>query len=416
MGSHAVSIPVMALREAGRRRRLLLINQYFPPDASATAHLLGELAGDLAEYYEVSVVAGRPSYNADAGARPPACVNLLRTRSTTFDRSAMLGRLANYLSFFAGAAFNSMRSPRPDVVVAFTDPPVIGLLGAMVATVRRRPFVYVCWDIFPDIGIALGRLDRPAFVRLWRILNALIRRRADRVVVVGRDMHEKLEREGVPGRKIAMIPHWANPALPSTEERQEARRRHGWGTSFVVMHGGNMGLAQNLGFVIAAAERLRNVSKIRFVFVGDGATRRQLESEATARGLANVEFMDYRPKEQALTTLAAADLHLVSLAPGLKGSVVASKTYGILALARPFVAAVEAGSEIALLAEETQAGVRVEPSDPDGMAERIREFAEGNRDGEYAGARGRRAFEARFRREHGIQAYRELLEGLLVRF
>jgi len=126
------------------RRRLLLLNQYFPPDASATAHLLGELASDLAERHETWVVAGRPSYNPAAGAQPPEGVRVLRARSTRFDRSTMAGRLANYISFVVGAAVNAIRMPRPDVIVAFTDPPVIGLLGAALAALRRRPFVYVC--------------------------------------------------------------------------------------------------------------------------------------------------------------------------------------------------------------------------------------------------------------------------------
>ena len=41
--------------------RILFINQYFPPDASASAYLLGELAEDLAQHDEVVVIAGRPS-------------------------------------------------------------------------------------------------------------------------------------------------------------------------------------------------------------------------------------------------------------------------------------------------------------------------------------------------------------------
>ena len=403
----------MRLAGTPQGKRLLLINQYFPPDASATAHLLGELTADLAEHHEVWVTAGRPSYSPGSGAPPPPSVHVRRVRSTRFDRSRMGGRLTNYLTFFVGAAVHAMRVPRPDVVVAFTDPPVIGLLGAAVASLRRRPFVYVCWDIFPDVAVALGKLDRPAVVVLWRLLNRLIRTRADCIVAVGRDMREKLEREGVDKSKIVVIPHWADSTLPEDAEVEAARRDHGWEDAFVIMHAGNQGLAQNLHALVVAADQLRNHHKLRFVFLGDGAARKQLQHAASARGLENIEFLPYRPKKQALETLAAADLHVISLAPGLKGSVVASKTYGILALGRPFIAAVEDGSEIARLVEETGAGVRVEPSDSDELSARIQQFAEGELEGATMGSRGRTAFEAGYTRQHGTSRYRKAIEDLL---
>ena len=397
----------------GSQRRILLINQYFPPDASATAHLLGELAEDLQQHHEVWVVAGRPSYNPSAGTRAPRGVHVRRVRSTSFCRSSMLGRLANYLSFFLVAAVDALRTPRPDVIVAFTDPPVIGLLGAAVATLRRRPFVYVCWDIFPDVGLALGRLNRPGLVAGWRLLNRIVRARADRIVAVGRDMRAKLEHEGVDGGKIVVIPHWPDGTRPSREEIDAARDENGWNGTFIVMHAGNVGLAQNLDALIAAADELRNDPRISFTVMGDGAARQRLMQDAEARGLPNVQFLPYRPKWEALATLAAADLHVVSLARGLKGSVVASKVYGLLALGKPFVAAVEDGSEIALLVEETGAGVRVEPSDTAAMARCIQGFAYGDLAAGEAGTRGRSAFENNYRREHGTSRYRETIEGLL---
>ncbi|MDQ3648287.1 MAG: glycosyltransferase family 4 protein [Actinomycetota bacterium] len=403
----------MGAEQSRERKRLLLVNQYFPPDASATAHLLGEIAGDLAELHEVWVVAGRPSYNPSAGPPPPAGIHVVRVRSTGFPRSSMAGRLVNYVSFFVGAAVNAFRVPRPDVVLTFTDPPVIGLLGAAVAALSRRPFVYVCWDIFPDVAVALGRLDRPVLVTAWRLANRVIRSRADRVVAVGRDMRAKLEEEGVERKKIVVIPHWADATLPPGAEVEAARRDQGWEGSFVVMHAGNVGLAQNLDSLIAASDRLRDDPRIRVVIVGDGATRDRLMRDARARGLSNVQFLPYRPKKEALATLAAADLHVVSLARGLKGSVVASKVYGVLALGKPFVAAVEDGSEIALLIGETGAGVRAEPSDAEALDRHIRDFADGVLDRNELGARGRREFERRYRREHGTRLYRQAVQDLL---
>lgn len=407
----------MPLRHTGGRprHRLLLINQYFPPDASASAHLLGELAADLSEHHEVWVAAGMPSYNPSAGGHVPAGVHLLRARSTGFSRSSMAGRLANYVSFFLGAAVNGMRVPRPDVIVTFTDPPVIGLLGAALATIRRRPLVYVCFDIFPDVAITLGRLDHPILLAAWRLLNRIIRARATRIVVLGRDMRAKLEREGVPSGRIVVIPNWADETQPPAAEVDAVRRENGWERSFVVMHAGNVGLAQNLGAFVDAADRLRHDPRFRFVIMGDGAARRELTLDTESRGLSNVEFLPYRRKKEALAALAAADLHVVSLAPGLGGAVVPSKVYGLLALAKPFIAVVDDGSEIALLVAETGAGVHINPFAAETLADQIEDFGGGNLNREEFGARGRRAFESRYRREHATRRYLDLMEDVIAR-
>jgi colanic acid biosynthesis glycosyl transferase WcaI len=392
--------------------RVLFVNQYFPPDASATAYLLGELTADLAADFEVAVVAGRPSYNPDRGMEPPAGVALTRAWSTSFNRTSMPGRLVNYATFLAGATVAALRAPRPDVVVAFTDPPFAPLIGKLVASLRRSHFVYVCWDVYPDIAVALGRLDNPLFVALWRRLNRFLLRSADRVVAVGRDMCEKLENEGVAPARLKLIRHWASVECPSPADVRDARMRMGWDGKFVVMHAGNTGLAQNLDVLVRAAALLRERDDLAFVVMGEGAARPALEDHVRRLGLAHFQFLPQASRSDAQPLLAAADLHLVSHAPGLRGTAVASKVYGVLALGRPFVAAVEEESEIDRLLRETGAGERVPPGDHRRLADEIVRFATGERDRSEAGIRGRRAFEEHYRREHGVGHYRAMLAEL----
>ncbi|MGH2652937.1 MAG: glycosyltransferase family 4 protein [Actinomycetota bacterium] len=392
--------------------RVLFINQYYPPDVSATGYLLGELTEDLAAQHEVWVVAGRPSYNPEGSTYQPRGVHVRRAWSTSFRRASMMGRLANYSSFVLGSLIRSFSVPRPDVIVAMTDPPVIALVGLLAAERHRSRLVHVCADLFPDIAVALKRMDHPVVVSLWRRLNRLVRPRCDRVVAVGRDMLERLEADGVPREKLAFLPNWANDAVPRLDEIVQTRRALGWDGRYVVMHAGNMGLAQNLEILVGAAEALRHRPEIRIVFVGDGAAKAGLERAAAERRLDNVEFLPYRPKDQAQAVLAAADLHVVSLARGLWGCAVPSKVYGILGLGLPFVAAVEPRSEVARVVDESGAGVRVEPGNARQMARAIEQFADGIVDGKEAGEKGRREFHRRYERSVATGRYRDLLESV----
>ncbi len=388
--------------------RILFVNQYFPPDTSATAYLLGELAHDLAGRHEVWVVAGRPSYRPDAAVSRPAGVRVAQAWSTGFDRASMAGRLVNYATFAVGSFVASRRVPRPDVVVAFTDPPTIGAIGLLAARRHEAPFVQVCMDVFPDIAVELGRLDNPIAVRAWRWLNRILRNAADRIVVVGRDMQQRLESQGVPAERIAFIPNWASSREDDPEAPAATRRDRGWEDRFVVMHAGNVGLAQDLDVLLEAARLLRGDREVLFVVVGEGAARSGLEREARRSGLDNVQFLAFQPKDEVQRTLAAADLHLISLAAGLWGTAVPSKVYGIMAVAKPFIAAVEPGSEVALLAEEHSCGVRVDPGDPDALAEAILKMR--GEPLEEMGRSAREAFEQRYERRIATEDYRRLLE------
>jgi glycosyltransferase involved in cell wall biosynthesis len=174
------------------------------------------------------------------------------------------------------------------------------------------------------------------------------------------------------------------------------------------MHSGNVGLSQDLGTLIAAADLLRNESEIVFAIVGEGASKAALVADVGRRGLTNVEFLPYQPKEDLADSLGAADLHVVGLKPGLAGYIVPSKVYGILAAGRPYVAAVEMGAEPALIAEEHACGLRIEPSDPDALAAAIRDMRGGPL--EEMGTNARKALEERFDRPVATGAYRQLLE------
>ena len=390
--------------------RVLLLNQYFPPDAANSAYLLAELAEDLGVAHDVRVLAGRPSYNPEAGQPPPPGVRVIRIWSTGFPRTTLAGRAANYLSFLGSSLVGGISIEAPDVVISFSDPPVIGFIGALIAFRRRCRLVQVYLDIYPEVAERLGIMRSPRLARAWRAGNRWLRDRADRVVAIGDDMAGKLVAEGVAPGKIVINTNWS-PDVPPVGDVDAIRRDHGWEDRFVVMHAGNVGLAQGLNPVLDAAGRLRDLDAVRIVILGDGAARGQLESRVRELGLRNVEFLPLVPKREAFAIMAAADLHLVSLVPGLKGCVVPSKTYGILAMGKPIVAAVDEGSEVDLVLRAARCGLRVDAGDAPAMAAAIRELAH-DPDLEAMGRRGRELFLAEYTRSRGTARYLDMLADL----
>lgn len=406
----------MAQPRSPTNLRILVVNQYFQPDRSATAQLLTELCDDLSQLHEVHVVSGRPSYNRsrslDILPTSHGNIRVSRAWSTTFNRAWMPGRLANYATYLTTSLAASITATRPDLVLAWTDPPLIGLVAAIAAKARRVPFVLATQDIFPDVAIQLGRLTNPVVIRLLRGTARRQFSSAVRIVSLGRDMDRRLEALGVHKQKIRTVANWADgTVIRPLSHRSPMRDAWGFGNSFVVMHSGNVGLSQSLETVIDAADLLRTQLDILIAIVGDGAAKAQLQADVTRRGLGNVRFLDFQPKASLSESLAAADVHLVSLKRGLAGFIVPSKVYGVMAAGRPFIAAVESDSEPALIVEEFGCGLRAEPDDSKALAEGILRMRDSSH--EEMGSRGRQAFEQRFDRRIATTSYRMLLEEVV---
>ncbi len=173
------------------------------------------------------------------------------------------------------------------------------------------------------------------------------------------------------------------------------------------MHSGNVGLSQNLEVAIDAAARLQSREKIVLAIVGNGAKREALERDVRRRGLSNVRFLPYVPKEQLHESFATADAFLVSLKPGLEGYIVPSKLYGILAAGRPYVAAVDPSCEVAAIAREHQCGLLADPESADDLALKIAALYEDPESVRSMGHNARRVA-WRFDRRAAVQAYYNL--------
>jgi colanic acid biosynthesis glycosyl transferase WcaI len=395
--------------------RLLFLNRSFWPDPEATGQLLTELCVDLSQQHEVCVVAG-PSYHvrtAHSGLWQHdtlGAVRIVRTWGTRLPKARLAARLLNLGSYYALAALGALRLSRPDVVIAETDPPLLGALAAVLKAHWQCAFVYYCQDIYPDVGEATGMLRNRALLALLARANARAYRRADRVVVLGDDMRRRLLGKGVPADKIVVLPNWVDCDAVRPLAANPFRAQ--FGDTFVVMYSGNLGLSQQLETILAAARQLRDDARIRFVLIGEGARKAWLEERARRDQLRNVHFFPYQPKEQLAQSLGAADLHVIPLQAGLAGCLVPSKVYGILAAGRPFVALMDADAEVATLAQAQRVGFVSAPGDADGLVRVIHHALAQPSELQAMGARARALAEREFHRPILTRRFAALLEEL----
>ena len=408
------------------RVHIAFFNRCYYPDTTATGQLLTELCEGLVHDHgcRVTVVAGFPMRSV-SGTRPSRQhalvrrdlhngVVLLRARGTQFLKTRFSGRAMNYMTYFFAACLAGLRLERPDVVVALTDPPIIGLAALLVARRSGAPFVMAFQDIFPEVAEILKVSRSKMLNRILQHVTCFLVRNASVNVALGDTMRQRLvEGKGAATERTIVIPNWANcDAITPTAKRNAFSINAGLSECFVVMHSGNIGLSQDLVVLIQAASRLRGIPDIQVVFVGDGVERASLEDQVDKLGLPNVRFLPYQPKASLRDSFASADVFVISLKKGLAGYIVPSKLYGILAAGRPYVAAVEETTEVAAVTRKYECGLLASPGNAEDLAEKILTLYRDRALAERLGANGRSAA-AEYDRPIQVKAYYDLFQGLV---
>jgi colanic acid biosynthesis glycosyl transferase WcaI len=391
----------------------LVINEYFPPDTSATAKNAALVVAALAERHRVTVLCGRPSYHS-AEHHPPYLIRrevngnltIERVGSTAFPRFRMKKRVANYLTYL-GLAVPRALTIQSDVVLAMTDPPIAGIAGAFVARLSGRPFVYNLRDMYPDMALG-GDIVRPGkWIDRWEALHRQALRRAARVIVLGEDMRERIVSKGVDPARVTIVRD-AVPfpkTLPTADHPVSREIRSGF--RFVLVHAGNLGFYGSWETLLQAA-KLLEPDGLGLVFIGEGAMKAKVE--AMGRDCPNVRFLPFRPAEDVPYVMAAGDLHVVTVKRGLEGVVVPSKVYNILAAGRPLLAVATHQTEVARLADREGCGIAADPDDPVAVADAVRSVMG---DSERLSMMSRRARELaqRYDRVKQLRTFVEAVEG-----
>ena len=404
--------------------RVVVVNQFYWPSIAATAQLLTDLCESVARRgHEVTVVCSQGDY-AGGAERLPARethngVRIKRLPATSFGKGSKVARVTDYGSFY-GLATAALLSTPGDLYLCLSTPPLIALPALMAARLRRKPVVYWCQDVYPDMAVALGVLAPDgAIAKVLDTASRHVLRNARRTVAIGERMAAVLAERGADAP--AVVHNWSdgdavNPATAVASHDNRYRRAAGAGDGDVlVVYAGNMGLAHDfsgLGYALNAIADHPEVERLRFLFVGAGSRLKELEAfadNARRRGV-RVAFMPYQPREDLPELLTSADVHLVCVSADVSGLMVPSKLYGAMAAGRAVLLAGPGGTEVADVLSESGGGRRVEPDDGPGMVQAFRALVADTDALREQGRRARVVFDARFSRAEACERFIEVLE------
>lgn len=357
--------------------RVTILGLNYSPEPSGNAPYTTSLAEGLVRAgHQVKVLTGYPHYpewrlrDGYSGWSSHEVINgveVTRLGHHIPKAPSALQRLHMELSFGLRLIFEPWG--RPDVVLA-VSPALFasGLALAKARLMRKRPATGIWIQDIYSRGIVETGAGSPVAARLAGKVEGAILRSADGVVAI----HERfrqfiVESLHVPSLQVKVIRNWTHLPPSPVVDANEIRSRFGWTPSdIVVLHAGNMGKKQGLENVVEAAKHAEQVgSHVRFVLMGDGNQRQQLESMAA--GVDTLQFIDPLPGARFQEALSAADILLVNELSGVKDMAVPSKLTSYFNAGRPVIAASDIDSVTSAEIQASQGGIRVNPADPSAL-------------------------------------------------
>jgi colanic acid biosynthesis glycosyl transferase WcaI len=410
--------------------KILVVSLYYEPDkCQSNGPIVRALCEDWAEAgHEVTVLTSFPHHNRDAvwpeyrgrlfQRDRVGKVRVLRSYIYVPRNRSSRGRLLNYLSFNISSTIAGLFTGPQDLIFVMSPPPLTsGVSAALLGAVKGIPYCYNLQDIWPEVAVKLGMLRGKRAIAFFEMLERFVYRSSRKIFAISDEFKRNLLNKGVPESKIEVIPNFTDTnfirPLAKTNAFSQAQ---GLAEKYVVLYAGNIGQSQGLEVVLDAAEHVKDRREIMFLIVGEGACREQLIAEAARRGLSNVKILPLQPESDVPLVYASCDVALIPLRRGITGNSVPCKTYSIMAAGKPYIAGVDAGSNVWKLAESTGGGgcgVCVEPENGAALAQAVLRMQSNPEAARTMGLNGRGYAERHFTREAVTDRYRGVLESLL---
>lgn len=411
------------------KKKLLVYAHYFYPDVASTGQILTELTEGMTDAFDITIICVVPSYSGTVEEKYKSKriyieehkgMKVIRVRVPEFQKSNKISRIKNLLAYFFNSLIATLKIEKQDYIFTISQPPILGgVLGVIGKWIKGGELIYNIQDFNPEQTMAVGYAKNKLLLDTVMAVDKFSCKKADQVIVVGRDMQETLKNrfnnKKVPNN--VFINNWINekeiyPLKQNHPKILAFKERYNLKDKFIIMYSGNIGLYYDLENIIKVIEKFKDKQDVVFAFIGDGTIKSKIEEYVTDNKLKNVMFIPYQDKSDLIYSLNAADVHWVVNAKGIKGVSVPSKLYGVMAAGKPVLGVLDKGSEARLIVEDCNCGLCTEPGNYEEIYKKINYILENKEITQSLGLNGRRYLEDNLTKDVSINKYKESIASI----
>lgn len=267
-------------------------------------------------------------------------VRVIRVWTYIAKNEGFLKRICDYISFMVSASVAALFVKKIDLVVGTSPQFFTACAAAIVSRFKRIPWVFELRDIWPESIKAVGAMGDSFLMRQLEKLELFLYRDCKKIIAVTYAFKSSLIDRGISPDKIEVVTNGVDLSNYSPREKDsELVGSLGLQGCFVAGYIGTHGLAHGLEALLNAAERLKSISEgrdVKFLFLGDGARKKDLVIDAKSRNLDNVLFLDSVSKELVSRYWSLLDVSIIHLKKtDLFNSVIPSKLFECMGMGIP---------------------------------------------------------------------------------
>jgi len=318
-------------------------------------------------------------------------------------------RILNYASFSLSLF---LLAPwfikKPGVFWTYT--PFVILPTLWLKVLFKVPFVLEIADIWPDTIYATGMLKKGMLTKLLNSIAHVGYKYASAITVQNIGFKTRLMERNIEEEKLFVVENWADEEIfQPTDYDVELAEKHNLRNKFIVMFAGNMGIAQGLDSIIESAKLSKSLTKIHYVFVGDGNCLQAIKKKVKDSELNNISFIDRKPLNKMAAYFSLADVLLVTLRDDpLFEITLPSKTQAYLACGKPIIIAKR--GEDAKMLKEKGCALNCEPDNPVKLAQMVKQMFEMSLDDRTCmGEASLKLYKERYRKKNLVKIMEEIL-------
>ncbi|HEX9007565.1 MAG TPA: glycosyltransferase family 4 protein [Bacteroidota bacterium] len=369
-----------------KRKKIVIVTQYFPPEIGGAAHRSVGFAEELATLgADVTVIAPFPSYLMHGG-RPRFRFRLFeRERRENFvvyrtfvamnNRRSFGKRLVYYLSFTLSAILVLLlRIKEADYIMAISPPIFTGIVGIVAKRLRAAIFVLDVGDLWSEAAVQLQILRKPSSIRRARRFERWVYQNADHINLVTRRTFDRLCDDRSLRARMSLVPNFVDTTFIMKGPPHTNLARHlGLSGKMVFGYTGNIGHAQGIQNIVHAAQLTRQIEDIIYLIIGEGVEQPDVERLIRDHALNNVILHPPVSREEIPAFLSLIDVMIIPLVKAeLFKETGPSKLYESMAAEIPVILCVD--GEARRIVERSRCGVYVEPGDPVQLAGAVLDF------------------------------------------
>lgn len=361
---------------------ILFLSDNFPPEVNAPASRTFEHCREWVRAgHQVTVITCVPNFpsgkvhsgyeNKSFQTETMDGIDVVRVWSYITANEGIVKRTADYVSFMIMAVWAAQWRRGADIIVATSPQFFTAIAGFLVSLTHWRPWIFELRDLWPESFRAVGAIRNEFVLKFLEAIELFLYHRATRVVAVTHAFKANLIQRGILADKISVITNGADLSRFAPIPKDDALLDTlGLRSKFVLGYIGTHGMAHGLDTVLQAAEQLQanGHTDMHFLFLGEGAEKKNLVALAAARHIFNVTFVDTVPKSEVARYWSVLDVSVIHLKKDpLFTTVIPSKLFECMAMGIPVLHGVE--GESADIVTKEGVGLTFEPSNATALIE-----------------------------------------------